>query len=179
MNTFEAALCEAALMTGLERNADVVHMCTYAPLFAHVEGWQWRPDLIWMDNLRTLRTPNYYVQQLFAQNAGTHVLALTENKRPITGQDGLYASAVFDKPTGQYVVKIANTGADAQTIDMVFQGKKSFSTASATILQASSLTDINTLERPSTVVPHTVTLQPEGNVLSVVLPSRSFYVIRF
>ena len=47
-------------MTGLERNADVVHMATYAPLFAHVEGWQWRPDLIWFDNLNSVRTCSYY-----------------------------------------------------------------------------------------------------------------------
>jgi alpha-L-arabinofuranosidase len=50
-NSWEAALSEAAFMTGLERNADVVYQATYAPLFAHVEGWQWRPDLIWFDNL--------------------------------------------------------------------------------------------------------------------------------
>ena len=51
-------------MTGLERNADVVHLATYAPLFAHVDAWQWNPDLIWFDNLRMLRTPTYYVQQM-------------------------------------------------------------------------------------------------------------------
>ena len=88
-NVFEAALAEAAIMTGFERNADIVHMATYAPLFAHVEGWQWRPDLIWMDNLTTVRTPNYYVQQLYGQNPGTHVLSLLEGKKPVTGQDGL------------------------------------------------------------------------------------------
>lgn len=53
---------EGAFMTGLERNADVVHMATYAPLFAHVEGWQWRPDLIWFDNLNSVRTCSYYVR---------------------------------------------------------------------------------------------------------------------
>ena len=57
---------EAAFMTGLERNADVVHMATYAPLFAHVEGWQWRPDMIWFDNLNSVATASYYVQQLYA-----------------------------------------------------------------------------------------------------------------
>lgn len=87
-------------MTGLERNADVVHMATYAPLFAHVEGWQWRPDMIWFDNLNSVRTTSYYVQQLFAQNKGTNVLPLTMNKKNVTGaegQNGLFASAVYDK----------------------------------------------------------------------------------
>ncbi|MEO9112322.1 MAG: alpha-L-arabinofuranosidase C-terminal domain-containing protein, partial [Lacunisphaera sp.] len=61
-NNFECALSEAAFLTGLERNADVVRMASYAPLFAHVDAWQWTPNLIWTDNLHTLRTVNYYVQ---------------------------------------------------------------------------------------------------------------------
>ena len=64
-NSFLTALCEAAFMTGFERNADVVNLCTYAPLFAHVDAWQWRPDLIWFDNTSVVKTPNYYVQQLY------------------------------------------------------------------------------------------------------------------
>ena len=76
-NNLECALAEAAYMTGLERNADVVRMASYAPLFAHVDAWQWTPDLIWVDNLRALATPNYYVQQLFARNRGDVVLPVT------------------------------------------------------------------------------------------------------
>ena len=53
-NNWESALAEAAFMTGLERNADIVQMCSYAPLFAHVDAWQWRPDLIWFDNLNSV-----------------------------------------------------------------------------------------------------------------------------
>ena len=65
-NNWKCAMSEAAFMTGLERNADMVYMASYAPLFAHAEGWQWTPDLIWFDNLRSYGTPNYYVQKLFA-----------------------------------------------------------------------------------------------------------------
>ena len=72
-NHFNAALLESAFMTNLERNADVVHMATYAPLFAHLEGWQWRPDMIWFDNSDSFRTASYYVQQLYAANKGTNV----------------------------------------------------------------------------------------------------------
>jgi alpha-N-arabinofuranosidase len=72
-NTWLCALSEAAFMTGLERNADVVYMASYAPLFAHTEGWQWTPDLIWFDNLSAYGTPNYYVQKLFAPTRG-HIL---------------------------------------------------------------------------------------------------------
>ena len=84
-NHYHAALLEAAFMTGLERNADIVHMATYAPLFAHVEGWQWRPDMIWFDNLNSVRTTSYYVQQLYAQNKRNKCASLTMNKKKCNG----------------------------------------------------------------------------------------------
>jgi alpha-N-arabinofuranosidase len=49
-------------------------MASYAPLMAHVDAWQWKPDEIWFDNLRSYGTPNYYVQSVFANNAGTRVV---------------------------------------------------------------------------------------------------------
>ena len=73
-NDLECALAEAAYLTGLERNADVVRMASYAPLFANVDAWQWTPNLIWCDNLRVYGTPSYYVQQLFSRNRGDVVL---------------------------------------------------------------------------------------------------------
>ena len=73
-NDLECALAEAAYLTGLERNADVVRLASYAPLFANVDAWQWTPNLIWCDNLRVYGTPNYYVQQLFSRNRGDVVL---------------------------------------------------------------------------------------------------------
>ena len=92
-NNLETALAEAAFMTGIERNADVVRMASYAPLFAHVDGWQWTPDLIWVDNLRVLRTPNYYVQQLFSRNRGDVVLPVSSDspvrELPPAGRIGL------------------------------------------------------------------------------------------
>ena len=73
-NNLQCALAEAAFMTGMERNSDVVVMSSYAPLFGHEEAWQWRPNLIWFDNLLAYATPNYYVQQLFSLNRGDRVL---------------------------------------------------------------------------------------------------------
>ncbi|MBK6829194.1 MAG: hypothetical protein IPG86_21175 [Chitinophagaceae bacterium] len=85
-------------MTGLERNADIVQMCSYAPLLAHTDAWQWRPDLIWFDNLNSVATPNYYVQQLFSVNKGTDVVGFfSEAGKPIARKDSLYASAVTDR----------------------------------------------------------------------------------
>ena len=72
-----AALGEAAFMTGMERNSDVVELASYAPLFANVNGIQWHPDLIYYDSSRCFGTPSYYVQQLFGQNRGDVVLPTT------------------------------------------------------------------------------------------------------
>ena len=179
MNTFEASLCEAAFMTGLERNADVVHMATYAPLFSHVEGWQWRPDLIWMDNLTTVRTPNYYVQQLYGQNPGTNVLSLTEGGKPVTGQDGLCASAVYDKSSQKYIVKIVNTGDADQDIVLNFKGIKSLSAGTVTTLHSNRANDVNTIGSKNTVVPKTTTVEASGNSAKVTVPAKTFAVYKF
>jgi len=73
-NNLDCALAEAAYMTGLERNADVVRMASYAPLFANAEAWQWVPDLIWADSLQVYGTVNYYAQEMFMHNRGDVIL---------------------------------------------------------------------------------------------------------
>lgn len=178
-NVFEAALAEAAIMTGFERNADIVHMATYAPLFAHVEGWQWRPDLIWMDNLTTVRTPNYYVQQLYGQNPGTHVLSLLEGKKPVTGQDGLCASAVYDKNTNGFIVKLTNTSTEPKEVVITFKGIKSLGNGKVTTLHADRMDAANTIEKKNNVVPKTADVQADGNVLRTTIPAKTFAVYRF
>ncbi len=74
LGNLSAALGEAAFMTGMERNADIVQLASYAPLFANVNGIQWHPDLIYYDSSRRVGTPSYYVQKLFGQQRGDTVL---------------------------------------------------------------------------------------------------------
>ncbi len=185
-NVFEGALYEAALLTGIERNADVVHMATYAPLFAHEEGWQWRPDLIWMDNLKTVRTPNYYVQQLYAMNPGTNVLSLTENKLPVTGQDGLCASAVFDKKSGKYIVKFVNLGDQPQQVQITFKGLKavpSVENATVVFFHSDDPMACNTMKNiavaPSKEMSAASVASAEKNVVKLQVPARTFAVYKF
>ncbi|MBQ8672526.1 MAG: carbohydrate binding domain-containing protein [Bacteroides sp.] len=181
-NHFHAALLEAAFMTGLERNADIVHMATYAPLFAHVEGWQWRPDLIWYDNMNSVRTVSYYVQQLYAHYKGTNVLNLTMDKRPVTGaegQNGLFASAVCDKNTGEYIVKVANTSDKPQKLNITFAGmkkKESLASARCIKLQTPYLDKDNTVEQPNLITPQETTLHVAGQALSTELEPYTFAV---
>ena len=148
-NHFETSLYEAAHMTGIERNADIVHMATYAPLFAHVEGWQWRPDAIWFDNLRSFKSVSYYVQQLYAMNKGTNVLPLTMNGKPVAGQegqDGLFASSVFDKTTGEVIVKVVNTSDKPQPLSIQLNGMKGTHTAQIITLSHDGMDDENSVE---------------------------------
>jgi GH43 family beta-xylosidase/alpha-L-arabinofuranosidase len=69
-NTLFNALAEAAYMTSLERNGDVVRLASYAPLLAKTRHTQWHPDLIYFDNTALMLTANYHVQRLFGENPG-------------------------------------------------------------------------------------------------------------
>ena len=180
-NHFETSLYEAAFMTDLERNADVVDMATYAPLFAHVDGWQWRPDMIWYDNTRMFKTVSYYVQQMYACNKGTNVLPLTMNGKAVAGQegqDGLFASAVVDKQKGEVIVKVANTSDKTQEVTLNLNGMKGSRSASLTTLQCDNMDAENTLDNPNKIRPveTTATCESKKNatVLSDKLPAKSF-----
>ncbi len=192
-NHFETSLYEAAFMTGIERNADIVKMATYAPLFAHVDGWQWRPDMIWYDNTRMFKSVSYYVQQMYAQNKGTNVLSLTtadpadakgKKKVPVAGQegmDGLFASSVFDANTGEVIIKVINTSKKAQDITVNLLNMKGERTAETlTLAHDGALEDENTLDNPTKIVPQAgsvkcgVTGKKEQTVLTDQLPAMSF-----
>lgn len=186
-NHFHASLLEAAFMTGLERNADIVHMATYAPLFAHVEGWQWRPDMIWFDNLNSVCTVSYYVQQLFATHKGTNVLSLTMNKKPVTGaegQNGLFASAVCDKNKNEIIVKVVNTSGKKQSLSLIFNGlkkKEVLSGARCIKLSSTGMDKDNTLENPLAIIPQETSLDVNGHTLNVDLEPVTFavYILKY
>lgn len=182
-NHFEPALLEAAFMTGLERNADVVHMATYAPLFAHVDAWQWRPDMIWFDNLRSMPTASYYVQQMFATNKGTNVLPLTMDGKPLTGgegQNGLFASATLDKDANQIVVKVANTSKEDQTLNIDITGlKKGKALDGGKVLTLhTDLEAENTLDNPDIVKPVESTVEAAGREFTTTVGPSTFAVYR-
>ena len=81
-------------------------------------------DLIWFDNLRMMRTPNYYVQQMYGMNAGTDVLNLQMDGKPVTGQDSLYASAVLDAPYGRSNSEACQCGRRSEKVQIEFSGLK-------------------------------------------------------
>lgn len=171
-NHYEASLYEAAFMTDLERNADIVHMTAYAPLFAHVEGWQWRPDLIWFDNTRMFKSVSYYVQQMYAMNKGTHALTMTMDKQPIAGQqgqDGLFASSVIDKNEGTVIIKIVNTSKSDQPVSVNLKGLKGEKDVELLTLTSTEMDADNTLDNPEKIVPQKGSMKCEAGKKNTVL----------
>ncbi len=184
-NHYEAAILEAAFMTSFERNADIVYMTSPAPLFAHVDGWQWRPDQIWYDQTQVFKTVSYYVQQMYATNAGTNVLLLTMDKKPVAnlaGQNGLFASAAFDAKTGEVIVKVANTSRVTQPVSIRLNGMKGERTATTLTLSHKGMDDENSIQQPELITPQHGMLKcgTDGKVtlLTDNLPAMSFRVFR-
>lgn len=178
-NHFNASLLEAAFMTGIERNADVVSMATYAPLFAHVEGWQWRPDMIWYDNLRSFKSCSYYVQQLYSLYKGTNVLPLKMNGKVVAGdedQNGLFASSVSDKKTDEIYVKIVNISRQPQPVKVTLKGLKKVTSAKAVYLGSNDPMAENSLDNSEKIKPVVQEVSVNGNILETVVPASTFAV---
>jgi alpha-L-arabinofuranosidase len=154
-NTVECALAEAAYMTGLERNADIVRMASYAPLFANTEAWQWTPDLIWVNSLNIYETPDYYVQQMFCRNRGDEVLPAQLDGIATTssGIQNLYASATRDEQAGEIILKVVNPGDTAQNVQVNLAGAKSVSPEAGELVLAGNPDDENSMEQPEHISP--------------------------
>jgi alpha-N-arabinofuranosidase len=176
---WEAALTEAAFMTGLERNADIVRMASYAPLLAHVNAWQWAPNLIWFDNLRSYGTPSYYVQQVYGRNRGTRVLPITADGAAPTGTQGLYASAALDEKAGEIIVKLVNTTGSARPVRLTISGAASPSArAGRAIVMTADLTARNSFEEPTKVAPVEEAVTLSSSATGRELPPHSLTVLR-
>jgi alpha-N-arabinofuranosidase len=153
-NNWECALSEAAFMTGLERNADVVAMASYAPLFAHMDAWQWTPNLIWFDNLRSFGTPNYYVQKLFSTNRGTTILPVLLDGSAKNGQGDLFLTASTDSRSGEVVLTVVNMATSPKEARINLAGANSVDkTGKAFVLASSDLKAENSLAEPMKVAP--------------------------
>ena len=119
-NQLKNALAEAAFMTGLERNGDVVQLASYAPLFAKKNHTQWKTDMIFFDNTGYFLTPNYHVQKLFSINRGDWYLDKIIKKD--NRDTAVSASCVMDTQTGDLIIKLVNTGIEKKTITADLSG---------------------------------------------------------
>lgn len=180
-NLWKCALYEAAFMTGMERNADLVTMSAYAPLLAHEDAWQWRPDLIWFDNLKAYGSANYYVQKLFSINRGTHQLTATVEGAPKLDDKtkGLHVSATLDEKAGEVIIKAVNATASAleSTIDLKGVAKVG-ETAKVMVLASASLSDENSITEPAKIHPKESSVKISGAEFTHAFQPYSLTILR-
>ncbi len=178
-NNWDCALSEAAFMTGIERNADLVTMTSYAPLMAHTEGWQWKTDLIWFNNLTSYGTPSYYVQKMYGQNAGTQLLHTVLNGEKAIGQENLYASAVFDEKTNEIIVKVVNTSTNTNKIKIDLKGRSVEPQIVTETLAYPELDAVNSIAFPSKISTKIAEQPWNTKANRITLAAQSFTVIKF
>ena len=173
-NKLRNAIAEAAYMTALERNGDIVRLASYAPLFAKHNFTQWKTDMIFFDNTNVCLTPNYYVQKLFASNAGDMYYSniITKDNR----DTALAASCVQDSKTGDVFLKLVNYGNAVKTMKVnLAPFKKFIADATQTTLTGSPDAE-NTLEHNNTILPSTNAFTARKN-FEYAVPSMSLVVI--
>ena len=179
-----AALGDAAWMTGMERNADHIIMSCYAPLFVNIntasatapKAWQWDSDLIGYDALSSYGSPSYYVQKLFNQYLGNKIVpSSAENipvqNKPLTKKDStdgntpktvpaLFYSVTANDTTGAVYIKMVNTTAKKQTLKINLNGiGKVFSNATLVVVKGKKPEDTNSITEPVNIVPVTTTIK--------------------
>lgn len=172
-NTLGHALAEAAYMTALERNGDIVRLASYAPLLAKSGHTQWKVDLIYFTNTTICPSVNYHVQQLFGANAGDVYLEPALSGVPAD----LAVSAVRDSKTGDVILKIVNTGTAPQPLRVHLAGAKSLAAAATKIVLTGDPKTMNGFDNPAPLTPVSTTL-PVAEKFADEAPAHSLTVIR-
>lgn len=172
-SNLETALSEALYLTAVERNADVVMMTSYAPLLAKEGHTQWRPDLIYFNNEEVKLTPDYFVQQMYGQNAGDtyypSIVDLDNQKDGVKKRIGV--SVVKDGTTGDYIVKLVNMLPVEVTSQVSLEGMAlDRAKAQKTVLTGKPA--------DKDVCPVTEVFDMQGSDFSYAMPPYSFTVIR-
>jgi len=171
-----AALGDAAWMTGMERNSDIIVMSCYAPLLVNVNpgGMQWESDLIGYDASRSYGSPSYYAQVMFAQHVGDVTLGSTlEN-----GGSKLFYSVTKDTKVKRIYLKLVNAASHAQAVDLKFTGGTLAKTGTLVMLHGRSTQATNTVEQPTNIVPVQSPLPNIGGELHYTAPAYSIQVIQ-
>ena len=191
------ALGDAVWMCGLERNADLVLMECFAPLFVNVSqltgnnrSMQWESDLIGYDALNSYGSPSYYVETMFAQNCGNLIVPVKADGIPTIEQagparrggqpgatrkvQGIYYSATRDSAKGTVYLKVVNVADAPQQVAFNFTGIKSVSSGGETVvLSAGKVDDTNLINDPAKLVPVTKSIKELGTSFNQTLPKLS------
>ena len=203
--TFRAALSDAAFLTGLERNADLIIMSCYAPLFVNLNpgGQQWATDLIGYNTQTAFGSPSYYVQKMFYNNRGDVVLPVEVTPQIAPGQSPapapatnapsgfgnrgrgpgappqtLFASSSRDEATGDVILKVVNAVETAQQMEISVAGVPGVGKTASLQWLTGGLTDVNSLAEPMKVAPQSTTIDASVKLIHE-FPGNSVSVIRF
>lgn len=171
-NTMESALAEAAFLTGIEKNAGVVKLASYAPLFNRVGHSQWKPDMIWFDDREVYLTPSYYVQKLYANHVGGHTLEMNGREAALR-EDGIYVS-VTETADSELILKAVNTKEDSYALPLTDEAGQPIEREGRSWVLESAGEKPENMPEPSAVRESTVSI--DGHII---LPPRSFTVLRF
>lgn len=173
-NNLEGALAEAAFLTGVERNSDVVILASYAPLLARAGYAQWSPDLIWFDEKTVCATPSYWVQKLYAQNRGDWTLRLDGQEKELAGE-GIFVSASLCRESGEVIVKAVNRNPEEKELKIALAEGLS-AKGPVRIQELSGRPEaFNSVEDPNRV---RVSERMQEETDSLKLPAHSFVVAR-
>ena len=171
-NSMESALAEAALLTGIEKNADVVKLASYAPLFNRIGHSQWKPDMIWFDDEKVYLTPNYFVQQLFANHVGDETIPMDGQEKELR-KDGIYVS-LSRTNNGETILKAVNVNDSEYTLPLTdYEDVPVEAIGHAWVLEGTG-------EIPDGMPEITDVRQTNLQIIGdVTIPAQSFMVIRF
>lgn len=172
-----AALGDAAFMTGMERNSDIIVMNCYAPLLTRVEpgAFQWNPNLIGYDSLRSYVSPSYYAQQMFNLHRGDTVVKAAMEAAP----ENFFYSVTRDSVKGTIYVKVVNLNAAAQTVQFELNGaRKVAGKGLLVVLTSARPEDTNTIDDPAKVAPATMKIRGLGTRFTRTFAPNSINVLQ-
>ncbi len=149
-STLRAAIAEAAYLTSLERNGDVVTFASYAPLLANRRHTNWRPDLIYFDSTGVFPSLSYTVQQLYSAHRGDSYVTTT-----VSDATQLAAATVRDSHTGDLIVKIVNGASTARPLHLALSGVKDARPATKIVFGGADADAVNTDRQAAIVQPQT------------------------
>jgi alpha-L-arabinofuranosidase len=173
-NTLQGAVSEAAFLTGVERNSDVVVMSSYAPLFAREGYVQWAPDMIWFDDEKAYGTPSYHVQKMYSNNMGSWDLEADTDFDP--DSEAVFFNASYDAKRDEVILKLVNASDEDKAIDLDLADYLDVRNTEAFVLSGDAPGAFNSLECPDRVEMKKVAVNPGEKH---VFPKMSFTVIRF
>ena len=194
------ALGDAAWMTGMERNSDLVVMASYAPLFVNVSrlrgqdrSMQWTTDLIGYDALASYGSPSYYAQVMFSTLLGDEILATDSQNiptrewqpQPVRGRTRpseqlrqIFFDATRDRQSGIIYLKVVNESGTAQNVHVQIAGTPMIqSEGKAAVLQANNPDDTNSIEQPRNIYPHLEAVHGLSTDFTRLLPPYSITVL--